>query len=54
MFLIADKELPIKPTKKWPHMDRVEPEKLEWMKDLPPPPKADNLTVRYCELLVTE
>ncbi|NXA36352.1 RPAP1 protein, partial [Eudromia elegans] len=29
--------LPVKPKKEWIHMDHVEFEKLEWMKDLPPP-----------------
>ncbi|NXD07862.1 RPAP1 protein, partial [Nothocercus nigrocapillus] len=29
--------LPLKPKKEWIHMDNVEFEKLEWMKDLPPP-----------------
>uniref|UniRef100_A0A8C6YVK1 RNA polymerase II associated protein 1 n=1 Tax=Nothoprocta perdicaria TaxID=30464 RepID=A0A8C6YVK1_NOTPE len=29
--------LPVKPKKEWIHMDSVEFEKLEWMKDLPPP-----------------
>ncbi|NWJ09131.1 RPAP1 protein, partial [Crypturellus undulatus] len=28
--------LPVKPKKEWIHMDNVEFEKLEWMKDLPP------------------
>uniref|UniRef100_A0A671N8Y1 RNA polymerase II-associated protein 1-like n=1 Tax=Sinocyclocheilus anshuiensis TaxID=1608454 RepID=A0A671N8Y1_9TELE len=30
-------ELPIKPQKEWLHMDKVEPEKLEWTRDLPAP-----------------
>uniref|UniRef100_A0A4W4GH39 RNA polymerase II associated protein 1 n=1 Tax=Electrophorus electricus TaxID=8005 RepID=A0A4W4GH39_ELEEL len=30
-------ELPVKPQKEWLHMDKLEPEKLEWMKDLPAP-----------------
>uniref|UniRef100_A0A8C5UEU0 RNA polymerase II associated protein 1 n=1 Tax=Malurus cyaneus samueli TaxID=2593467 RepID=A0A8C5UEU0_9PASS len=30
-------DLPVKPRKEWIHMDNVEFEKLEWMKDLPPP-----------------
>uniref|UniRef100_A0A4W4GEB8 RNA polymerase II associated protein 1 n=1 Tax=Electrophorus electricus TaxID=8005 RepID=A0A4W4GEB8_ELEEL len=29
--------LPVKPQKEWLHMDKLEPEKLEWMKDLPAP-----------------
>jgi len=30
----------VKRDKKWVHMDDVEREKMEWMKDLPPPPTA--------------
>uniref|UniRef100_A0A8D2KXI4 RNA polymerase II associated protein 1 n=1 Tax=Varanus komodoensis TaxID=61221 RepID=A0A8D2KXI4_VARKO len=30
-------DLPVKPQKEWLHMDSVEFEKLEWMKDLPQP-----------------
>ena len=33
-------EGPVKRDKKWVHMDDVEREKMEWMKDLPPPPTA--------------
>ncbi|KAJ7403158.1 RNA polymerase II-associated protein 1 [Pitangus sulphuratus] len=32
-----DDDLPVKPRKEWIHMDSVEFEKLEWMKDLPSP-----------------
>ncbi|XP_063145987.1 RNA polymerase II-associated protein 1 [Candoia aspera] len=32
----ADDDLPVKPQKEWVHMNNVEFEKLEWMKDLPP------------------
>lgn len=32
-----DDDLPVKPRKEWIHMDNVEFEKLEWMKDLPSP-----------------
>ncbi|KAJ7344818.1 hypothetical protein JRQ81_000768 [Phrynocephalus forsythii] len=32
-----DADLPMKPQKEWLHMDSIEFEKLEWMKDLPPP-----------------
>uniref|UniRef100_A0A8C4UNG6 RNA polymerase II associated protein 1 n=1 Tax=Falco tinnunculus TaxID=100819 RepID=A0A8C4UNG6_FALTI len=32
---ITDDDLPVKPKKEWIHMDNVEFEKLEWMKDLP-------------------
>ncbi|NXP79896.1 RPAP1 protein, partial [Ramphastos sulfuratus] len=34
---ITDDNLPLKPKKEWIHMDNVELEKLEWMKDLPSP-----------------
>ncbi|XP_039597354.1 RNA polymerase II-associated protein 1 [Polypterus senegalus] len=29
-------ELPVKPKEGWVHMDKLEPEKLEWLRDLPP------------------
>ncbi|XP_006643123.2 RNA polymerase II-associated protein 1 [Lepisosteus oculatus] len=32
-------ELPVKPQKEWIHMDKLEPEKLEWLRDLPAPRK---------------
>uniref|UniRef100_A0A673LSK4 RNA polymerase II-associated protein 1-like n=1 Tax=Sinocyclocheilus rhinocerous TaxID=307959 RepID=A0A673LSK4_9TELE len=32
-------KLPVKPQKEWLHMDKVEPEKLEWTRDLPAPRK---------------
>ncbi|XP_003214628.2 RNA polymerase II-associated protein 1 isoform X1 [Anolis carolinensis] len=34
---VTDDDLPVKPQKEWLHMDSVEFEKLEWMKDLPQP-----------------
>ncbi|KAM9291758.1 RNA polymerase II-associated protein 1 isoform 2-T2 [Morus bassanus] len=34
---MTDDDLPVKPKKEWIHMDNVEFEKLEWMKDLPSP-----------------
>ncbi|NWY04679.1 RPAP1 protein, partial [Nothoprocta ornata] len=34
---ITEDNLPVKPKQEWIHMDSVEFEKLEWMKDLPPP-----------------
>ena len=37
-----DGELPVKRDKTWVHMDDVEADKMRWMKDLPPPPTADN------------
>lgn len=36
---VIESDLPVKPHKDWVHMDKLEPEKLEWMKDLPPPRK---------------
>ncbi|XP_019742793.1 RNA polymerase II-associated protein 1 isoform X2 [Hippocampus comes] len=33
-------DLPVKPQKEWVHMDQLEPEKLEWMGDIPPPRKT--------------
>ncbi|XP_055086988.1 RNA polymerase II-associated protein 1 [Periophthalmus magnuspinnatus] len=35
----TEADLPVKPHKDWVHMDKLEPEKLEWMRDLPPPRK---------------
>lgn len=35
----AEEVLPVKPQKDWVNMDRLEPEKLEWMRDLPAPRK---------------
>lgn len=37
----SNADVPMKPKKKWLHMDVVEEDKLNWTKDLPPPPKAD-------------
>ncbi|KAI1895656.1 hypothetical protein AGOR_G00108470 [Albula goreensis] len=34
---ITEEELPVRPQKEWVHMDKLEPEKLEWLRDLPPP-----------------
>ncbi|KAK9533712.1 hypothetical protein VZT92_008813 [Zoarces viviparus] len=34
---VTEKELLLKPQKEWVHMDKLEPEKLEWMRDLPAP-----------------
>ncbi|XP_041827355.1 RNA polymerase II-associated protein 1 [Melanotaenia boesemani] len=35
--VMTEEELPVKPQKKWVHMDKLEPDKLEWMRDLPAP-----------------
>ncbi|KAM3871245.1 RNA polymerase II-associated protein 1 [Diretmus argenteus] len=32
---MTEEELPVKPQKDWVHMDKLEPEKLEWTRDLP-------------------
>uniref|UniRef100_A0A3B5LH26 RNA polymerase II associated protein 1 n=1 Tax=Xiphophorus couchianus TaxID=32473 RepID=A0A3B5LH26_9TELE len=37
--LNSGEDLPVKPQKEWIHMDTLEPEKLEWMRDLPSPRK---------------
>ncbi|XP_054470154.1 RNA polymerase II-associated protein 1 [Anoplopoma fimbria] len=34
---VTEKDLLLKPKKEWVHMDKLEPEKLEWMRDLPAP-----------------
>ncbi|XP_010877402.4 RNA polymerase II-associated protein 1 isoform X1 [Esox lucius] len=34
---MKEEDLPIKPQKDWVHMDKLEPEKLEWIRDLPAP-----------------
>uniref|UniRef100_A0A8P4K9G2 RNA polymerase II associated protein 1 n=1 Tax=Dicentrarchus labrax TaxID=13489 RepID=A0A8P4K9G2_DICLA len=33
----SEEDLPVKPQKEWVHMNKLEPEKLEWMRDLPAP-----------------
>ncbi|MED6243231.1 hypothetical protein ATANTOWER_016921 [Ataeniobius toweri] len=35
----SEEDLPVKPQKEWVHMDTLEPEKLEWIRDLPSPRK---------------
>ena len=45
------REGPVKRDKKWVHMDEVEREKMEWMKDLPPPPTAGDNKVSPLMLL---
>ncbi|KAM9777625.1 RNA polymerase II-associated protein 1 [Neosynchiropus ocellatus] len=37
--VLMEEDLPVKPQKEWVHMDKMEPEKLEWMRDLPAPRK---------------
>ncbi|XP_039641751.1 RNA polymerase II-associated protein 1 [Perca fluviatilis] len=34
---VTEDDLLLKPQKEWVHMDKLEPEKLEWMRDLPSP-----------------
>ncbi|XP_070698735.1 RNA polymerase II-associated protein 1 isoform X2 [Pempheris klunzingeri] len=36
---VREEDLPVKPQKEWVHMNKLEPEKLEWMRDLPAPRK---------------
>ncbi|XP_059209023.1 RNA polymerase II-associated protein 1 isoform X2 [Centropristis striata] len=36
---VTEEDLPVKPQKEWVHMDKLEPEKLEWMTNLPAPRK---------------
>lgn len=52
--LCSEAELPVKPQKEWVHMDKLEPEKLEWMKDLPPPRKKGTEKVRLTLLIPVE
>lgn len=60
MFALhSEVELPVKPQKEWVHMDKLEPEKLEWMKDLPPPRKKGTEKVneqfrQFCSDLLLE
>lgn len=42
----SELDLPIKPDKKWVHMDKVEYDKLSWLKDLPQP-TTDHSEVGY-------
>lgn len=42
----SEEDLPVKPQKEWVHMDKLEPEKLEWMRDLPAPRKKGTKKVR--------
>ena len=44
-------DLPVKPDKKWVHMDKVEYDKLSWLKDLPFP-KTDNNEVVYLHVVL--
>ena len=34
--------MPVTVDKDWVHMDKMEYDKLEWMKDLPPPSAGDH------------
>uniref|UniRef100_A0A665VT72 RNA polymerase II associated protein 1 n=1 Tax=Echeneis naucrates TaxID=173247 RepID=A0A665VT72_ECHNA len=40
-FPLEEVDLLVKPKKEWVHMDKLEPEKLKWMRDLPAPRKKD-------------
>lgn len=48
----SELDLPIKPDKKWVHMDKVEYDKLSWLKDLPQP-TTDHSEVGYHEYIQT-
>ena len=37
MCVCPVEDLPVKPQKEWVHMDKLEPDKLEWTRDLPAP-----------------
>jgi hypothetical protein len=50
-----EEDLPVKPQKEWVHMDKLEPEKLEWIRDLPAPRRKGTkqvLTTVYTEHFV--
>lgn len=51
LCVISEEDLPVKPQKEWVHMDKLEPEKLEWMKDLPAPRKKGTKMVRLLKRL---
>lgn len=51
LCVISEEDLPVKPQKEWVHMDKLEPEKLEWMKDLPAPRKKGTKMVRLLKHL---
>jgi len=42
----SEMDLLLKPQKEWVHMDKLEPEKLEWMRDLPAPKRKGTKEVR--------
>lgn len=42
----TEEDLPVKPQKEWVHMDKLEPEKLEWLRDLPEPRRKGTKKVR--------
>uniref|UniRef100_A0A8C4HZG1 RNA polymerase II associated protein 1 n=1 Tax=Dicentrarchus labrax TaxID=13489 RepID=A0A8C4HZG1_DICLA len=44
-------DLPVKPQKEWVHMNKLEPEKLEWMRDLPAPRRKGTKKARLCLFL---
>lgn len=47
LFSYSDENMPLKPKKEWVHMNVLEPEKLEWMKDLPTPRKKGTKKVSW-------
>lgn len=48
VFVISEEDLPVKPQKEWVHMSKLEPEKLEWMRDLPPPRRKGTKKAGRC------
>ncbi|KAL0969305.1 hypothetical protein UPYG_G00225320 [Umbra pygmaea] len=41
---MKEEDLPVKPQKEWVHMDKLEPDKLEWIRDLPAPRRRGTKT----------
>ena len=52
VLLAETPDLPVVPQKEWIHMDKIEYDKLEWMKELPPPVTGDHKVYIFnCVLL---
>ena len=51
-LLAETPDLPVVPQKEWIHMDKIEYDKLEWMRELPPPVTGDRKVYIFnCVLL---
>lgn len=48
MCVKAEDVLSVRPQKDWVHMDKLEPEKLEWTRELPSPRKKGTKKVENC------